>query len=135
MKIAFASNDNTTISRHFGRAENFVVISFEDGNIIDRKILPKSDDLWPCSQHQGRRRHSSVTGGRGFGRQSGRRLEQTIEDIRDCDILVTRGMGRNVYLDLKQLGLRPILTDIPDIDTALGAIVDDTIIDHPEKLH
>jgi predicted Fe-Mo cluster-binding NifX family protein len=57
------------------------------------------------------------------------------DDIKDCDILVTRGMGRGAYLDLQQLGIRPILTDIANIEAAIQAVLDDTIIDHVEKLH
>jgi hypothetical protein len=31
--------------------------------------------------------------------------------------------------------IRPILTDIADIETAIEAVLDDTIIDHVENLH
>ena len=57
------------------------------------------------------------------------------ENIKDCDILVARGMGRGAYNGLQQLGIKPIVTDIADIETAVQAILDDTIINHTEKLH
>ena len=58
-----------------------------------------------------------------------------IENIRDCDVMLTRGMGRGAYLDLLKSGIRPIVTDIADIETAIQAVMDDTIIDHTENLH
>lgn len=57
------------------------------------------------------------------------------ENITDCDILISRGLGLGAYLDLQSLGIRPILTDIADIETAIEAVLDDTIIDHVENLH
>lgn len=36
MKIAIVSDDGQTISRHFGRAENYIVVSYEQEKIIDR---------------------------------------------------------------------------------------------------
>jgi predicted Fe-Mo cluster-binding NifX family protein len=57
------------------------------------------------------------------------------ENIRDCDILLSRGMGRGAYQGLQSLGIRPIVTDIADIETAIGALLNDTIIDHVENLH
>ena len=41
MKIAIVSDDNQTISQHFGRAEKYVVISLEHESIIERKTLSK----------------------------------------------------------------------------------------------
>lgn len=57
------------------------------------------------------------------------------ENIKDCDIVLTGGMGRGAYLDLQNLGIKTIVTDIVDIETAVQAIMDDTIINHTEKLH
>jgi predicted Fe-Mo cluster-binding NifX family protein len=132
MKIAIVSDDKQTISRHLGRAENYVVISLDQEKIIERKTLPKPDS---SSRRHGKHRHRSDSRGRGFGHRSEHNHEQMFENIKDCDILLTRGMGRGSYLDLQQLGIRPIVTDIPDIDTAIQAILDDTIIDHTDKLH
>jgi S-adenosylhomocysteine hydrolase len=50
-------------------------------------------------------------------------------------VLVSGGMGRGANLDIQSLGIRPIVTDITDIDTAIQAIVDDTIVDRVDKLH
>jgi predicted DNA-binding protein (UPF0251 family) len=41
MKIAFISDDGKTISRHFGRAAYYVVLTIEDGKVVRRDQLPK----------------------------------------------------------------------------------------------
>ena len=135
MKIAIVSDDERTISQHFGRAEKYIVISFEQEKIIDRKSLPKVGFCHSSHRHQGRHEHGSDPRGSGFGRHSKITHEQMFENIRDCDILVSRGMGRGAYLDLQQLGIRPIITDIGDIEVAIQAVMDETIINHVEKLH
>jgi predicted Fe-Mo cluster-binding NifX family protein len=57
------------------------------------------------------------------------------ENISDCQVLLARGMGQGAYLGLQEMGIRPILTEIADIDIAVQAVMDDSIEDHPERLH
>ena len=135
MKIAIASINEQTISHHFGRAEKYVVISLDQENIVDRKTLNKPGRCHTGSTHHGKHRHTTDARGSGFGHQATSSHHEMFDNIRDCDILLTRGMGRGAYLDLQQLGIKPIVTDIVNIDTAIQAILDDKIIDHTEKLH
>ena len=135
MKIAIVSDDGQTISSHFGRAKNYIVVSCEQDNITERKTIPKIDFCHSSNRHRGRHEHRSDTRGNGFGRRSKVSHEKLFEYIKDCDILLSRGMGHVAYLDLQQLGIKPIITDIEDIDTAIQAVMVDTIIDHVEKLH
>ena len=135
MKIAIVSNDEKTISQHFGRAEKYIVVSYEQENIIERKSLPKLDFCHSSHRRHGQHQHKSDPRGSGFGHRSKVTHEQMFESIKDCDILVSRGMGRGAYLDLQQLGIKPIITDISDIDMAIQAVMDDSIINHVEKLH
>jgi len=135
MKIAIASDDERTISQHFGRAEKYIVVSYEQENIIERKSLPKPGFCHSSKRHHGRHDHKTDPRGNGFGPRSKARHEQMFENIKDCDMLVSRGMGRGAYLNLKQMGIRPIITDIVEIDAAIQAVMDDSIIDHVENLH
>lgn len=129
MKIAVVSDDGQTISKHFGRAENYLVVSIDGNSISERKSLPKQGGCH--SKH----RHDSQQGPRGFGHRAEQAHELMFENIRDCDIVLSRGMGLGAYQGLQSLGIRPILTDIANIDTAIQAVLDDTIIDHVDQLH
>lgn len=135
MKIAIASADEQTISKHFGHAEKYVVFSVEDGRVTDRKTLSKPGHRYFSAESPGQHSHRKGGGERGLGHQSKRKHDLMVENIRDCDVLLTRGMGRGAYLNLQEWGIRPIVTDIADIETAIQAVLDDTIMDHTENLH
>jgi hypothetical protein len=50
-------------------------------------------------------------------------------------LLAAFGLGRGAYLDLQKWGIKPIVTDITDVETAIRAVLDDTIINHVDELH
>jgi predicted Fe-Mo cluster-binding NifX family protein len=135
MKIAVVSDDEQTISQHFGRAEKYIIISCEQERIIERKSLPKPDFCHSSHRRHRGHEHQADPRGNGFGRRPASSHKQLFETVRDCDILVSRGMGHGAYLDLQQLGIKPIITDIENIDMAIQAAMDDSIINHLEKLH
>jgi hypothetical protein len=39
------------------------------------------------------------------------------------------------YQSMKAVGIRPVVTDIAEIDAAVMAYVDGTLTDHVERLH
>ena len=59
MKIAIVSDDEQTISQHFGRAEKYIVVSCEQENIIERTSLPKLGFCHSSKRHHGRHEHKS----------------------------------------------------------------------------
>ncbi len=131
MKIAVVSDDGQTISQHFGRAEKYIVVSFDQEKIVERISLPKQASCHSSHRHEGRQDPR----GSGFGRRAEHSHDLMFENIKDCDMLLSRGMGRGAYQGLQSLGIRPVLTDITDIETAIQAVMDDTIVDHVDKLH
>ncbi len=58
-----------------------------------------------------------------------------LKAIPDCEIVLARGMGQGAYLGLQDRGIRPILTEISDINSAIHAVIDGSIEDRPERLH
>jgi S-adenosylhomocysteine hydrolase len=44
-------------------------------------------------------------------------------------------MGYGAYESLRSLNIQPIVTDLGDIDAAVQAYMDGTLVDHTEKLH
>lgn len=135
MKIALVSDDELTICRHFGRAKNYIVVLIENEKLVARTTLPKPVNCHSNSRHHGALGRRSNPEGKGFGHQAKDTHEHMFEGIKDCDILVTRGMGRGAYLDLQKLGVKPIVTDIAEIEMAIDAILEETIVNHTEKLH
>ena len=58
-----------------------------------------------------------------------------LSTVRDCEALVTRGMGQPMYEAITQSGIKPILTQERYTDEAVGAYIKGTLDNHPEMVH
>lgn len=132
MKIAAITDDGKTISLHFGRAQHYLVCTVEDGEIVERELRDKFGH-----HHFANQPHDDPPDprGRGFGKGAAQRHASMIEAITDCEALLVRGMGRGAYLAVEQANIKPVVTDIAQIEDAVQAYVEGDIVDHTEKLH
>jgi predicted Fe-Mo cluster-binding NifX family protein len=130
MRIAAVTDDHQTISAHFGRAVFFEVFTVADGRIVQRESRPK-----PSHQQFANESHDEPGYGHGRGPAAESRHLRMLEPIRDCQVLLARGMGQGAHDNLKQAGIQPILTDIHEIEPAVKAYIDGQLLDHPERLH
>lgn len=133
MKIAAVTDDGRVISRHFGRATHYMVITVEDGKIIHREMREKPGH----AQFRGEAgAHQEDPGGRhGYGSAADHRHGRMAETIADCEAVLSRGMGMGAYETMKTRRIRPVVTDISDIDEAALSYAKGDIVDHIEKLH
>ena len=132
MKIAAITEDGKTISQHFGRAPYYMVITIDDGQILDRQLRDKLGHT-----HFQNEPHEGEQPGQlhGLGPDSHDRHLRMAEAIADCEALLCRGMGAGAYYSMQQRGIRPVVTDIAEIDAAAKAYIDGTIEDRVDKLH
>lgn len=136
MKIAVVTDDNKTISAHFGRATHYAIFDIEDGRILNQEMREKaSHQDFQREGLEGNLQHRDDPRGRGFGRHSGEKHQRMFSAIRDCQVLIARGMGQGAFNGLQQMGIQPILTDIVEIENAVQATIDGSIENHPERLH
>jgi predicted Fe-Mo cluster-binding NifX family protein len=135
MKIAVISEDGVTISQHFGRAPYYIVFNIEDGKIISREKREKLGHSHFASESQPGNAHHDHSQGHGFDQAAQNRHAQMAEAISDCEVLLAGGMGNGAYVSLKAANIKPIITDIQNIEEAIQAFIDGTIVDHQEKLH
>jgi predicted Fe-Mo cluster-binding NifX family protein len=136
VKIAAVTDDGKTISMHFGRAEYYLVCTVEDGKITGSELRDKVGHRQFASEpHHDHDHHQHDSRGHGFGQASGDRHSQMIEAITDCEALLTRGMGRGAYVSLEAANIKPIVTDIASIESAVLAYASGDIVNHIDKLH
>jgi predicted Fe-Mo cluster-binding NifX family protein len=133
MKIAVVTDDGTTISQHFGRAQFYEVHSVENGAVVKRERRPKAGHQ-TFAQHD-HHDHGEQGGSHGFDTASVNKHNQMAETIKDCQVILARGMGNGAYQGMLQNNIKPIVTDIRTIAEAVQAVINDTIVDHTEKLH
>jgi predicted Fe-Mo cluster-binding NifX family protein len=127
MKIAVVSDDVKTISTHFGYAQYYLVYTVENVKIIRRETRIKPSHRHPedeqCENHGPKNGDSQAC------------HVDMMGAIMDCDVMLARGMGKSAYEDLKIRSIQPIITDICEVQSALDAYLNETLIDHIELLH
>ncbi len=122
LRVAIATEDGATISAHFGRAPFFEVVTIQDGVVRHRERRSKA---FHSGAHHAHSEPHDASG-----------LHATmIDQIRDCRLVVARGMGAGMYQHLRDERLTPILTAHKTIDEAIRDIIAGTIADHPERVH
>jgi len=100
MKIAAVSKDGISISQHFGRAPIYVVATVEEGKIVSKET--RVTKLSPYSTKA--------------------------ETIADCQVLLAGGMSRGAYERMKSYNIKPVLTDVDDIEEAVTRYAEGTLI-------
>ncbi len=124
MKIAVITDDGKTISQHFGQAASYMVLSIVDGKISGRELRDKlghkdftteGHSLDEAAHHD---RHAQMSAA-----------------ITDCQVLICGGMGTPAYQSMLQLNIKPVITDMKDIDAAVQAYLAGSLVDHTERLH
>jgi len=134
MKIAAVSEDGVTISQHFGRAPFYVVVTVEDGKIVSSEKRDKmGHNQFGGEAHE--EAHGQDPRGHGFDPAAQDRHARMVTAIADCDVLLARGMGAGAYESMKQANIRPVVTDVTNIDEAVQAYLAGSLADHIEKLH
>ena len=131
MRIAAITDDGKTISQHFGRAPFYAVLTIENDEIVKREMRDK------LGHHQfvHEEGHLDEQGRHGFGPGSQSRHASMATAISDCDVLLCRGMGWGAYESMKQSGIETIVTDIPNIEEAVQAYLDGSIVHGAGMLH
>jgi predicted Fe-Mo cluster-binding NifX family protein len=128
--VAAVTDDGIIISQHFGRAKFYEVLTVENGKVVKRERREK------LGHHNfSQEEHHQSDGQHGLDEHSHSKHVSMAEAIKDCQILLARGMGNGAYQSMLQLNIKPVVTDIRNIDEAVESVINGTITDHTEKLH
>jgi predicted Fe-Mo cluster-binding NifX family protein len=132
MKIALITDDGQTISQHFGRAPYYLVVTIENGKVSQREMRDKLGHRHFANQEHGEHlaneRH-------GFDPAAQDRHSSMAQAIADCEAIIYGGMGAGAYESMRQLNIRPVVTDLRKIDDAIQAYLAGSLQDHTELLH
>ena len=118
MKVAIASDDRQVISAHFGRTRGFVVFDIEGKEI-------KKEEY----------RENTFTGhARGLegADHSVDRHGPILEALKDCGVVISHGMGRRIYDDLKNAKIDVYVTEETEVKRAIELFLKAELIDRPD---
>ena len=89
MKIALITDDEKTISEHFGRAGKYLVFTVQENKIVHSETRNKvgHNDFVKLEVEGGHEHHEDPRG-RGFGNHSEEKHQKMFEAIKDCNVLV-----------------------------------------------
>jgi predicted Fe-Mo cluster-binding NifX family protein len=130
MRIAVATENGEEISRHFGRSPFFAVFDIEDNKIVGQTMRQNT-----FSQHfRGGQDHGHHgEGHHGSGDPHSHR--SLIEGLSDCTVVISHGMGRSAWEDLRAAGKDMIVTDETKVKDALDRYLAGTLVNRVDKLH
>ncbi len=131
MKIAAISDDEVTVSDHFGRAPLYVLVTVEDGKIVSKETRAKT------GHHTFAAHHAELAPGERHGYDAGSQVRHAsmMENIADCQVLIAGGMGWGAYESLKSRNIQPIVTDVKSIDEAVKLYLEGKLPNLMERLH
>lgn len=132
MKIAVATDDGKTISRHFGRALYYLVFTANRGDLIDKEWRTKPFRRQFAHEPLD---HRSDDLGYGFGTHLETRHEDMMEVIRDCDAIIVADVICGSYLEMKAINICPFVTEIEDVEQAVSDFLDGQRVEYTEWLH
>jgi len=124
MKVGIASDDQQSIAQHFGRTKGFVITELTEKKVISREYRENNfTNHNQSSKHEDHGAHGA----------HGHSHVGIMAALKDCDVVIARGMGRRIYEDLRSANIEAIITDIPAVDEAIDAYLSGTLKDNPEK--
>jgi predicted DNA-binding protein (UPF0251 family)/predicted Fe-Mo cluster-binding NifX family protein len=134
MKIAVITEDGKTISKHFGMAPYYMVVTLEDGKIVTKEQRNKAGHhTFGDNPHA---MHAAPGEKHGYDTESHSKHATMAEAMADCKVLIAGGMGWGAYDSLKRLGIETIITDVDDIEEAVKFYAQDKLANlASERLH
>ena len=135
MKIAVPSNDNTTLSQHFGRIAGFIIFEISEGKIVSTKyrfntfthhVTGQQNQYGPFPGHGHGHDHLQETcHHEHHGHHSHGRI---LDALRDCEVVIAGGMGYRLQEDLNQAGKKIYITRQADARQAVELFLKDELV-------
>lgn len=98
--MAIASDDGKIIASHFGRTRGFVLLEIDGSSVGNQEYRPNT--------YTG---HARGLEGAEHGLD---RHAPILNALAGCQVVISHGMGRRIYEDLKQANIEVFITDVTD---------------------
>ncbi len=127
--LAIVTDDGTSVSAHFGRAQFYEVITFTDGKVVKRERREKA------GHHSFASQEGPGNEGHPHGELHERRHQTMVSPVMDCMAVIGRGMGQGAVDHLRQSNLLPILTGLHTIDEVIDAVAAGSLDHDARRIH
>lgn len=125
MKIAFPTNNEITLTAHFGRAKYFKIVIVEDGESRLTELRP-NDETNHSHHHHHEGHHDD---------SHAQHNHHKFDILTDVDVIISGGMGKSAYQRLLEMKKEVWLVDEKQIQSALEKYISGELVNHPDKIH
>lgn len=133
MKIAVVSENETTISQHFGRAPYYIILTVENGKTVKQEKFERgASGTCACGHSEEEEHHHASHGG---DPESAAKHNRMVDPIADCQVLIAGGMGYGAYQALKSRNLQVFITAESSIQKAVELFSAGKLDNLMERLH
>jgi predicted Fe-Mo cluster-binding NifX family protein len=131
-KIAIPTDDGETISRHFGQARAFLIVTLDNGEIIEQELreLPDGGEHEHHHAHHHDHDHDHHHGMGGNPAHMAK-----FDYLSDCQVFIGGGMGQPAMQRLNSMGIQVALTDHKYIADLLEEIKTGQVKHNPRRVH
>jgi len=133
LKIAVVSENEQTISQHFGRAPYYIIQTVENGKVVKQEKFERgAAGTCACGHSEEEEHHHSS---HGSDPESSAKHNKMVDPIADCQVLIAGGMGYGAYDALKSRGLQVFITAEHSIQRAVELFSAGKLDNLMERLH
>lgn len=125
LKVAFPTEEGQTISRHFGRAPYFKVVTLQ--NSVETATELRGNPGGVEDSHHAHDHGHDEDHQHGHG--------EKFALVADCQVLIGAGMGQPAYDQLQNMGLETFLTGEKLIVEALAKYLAGTLTSDMRRIH
>lgn len=140
-KIAIATDDGTTVSPHFGKSPGYVVLTVDQGTVVERETRVKEICKGGhAHDHDDHDQAEAAPAGAESGEPAadpadGDGHHGQLDPISDCTLVLSGGMCQGMFANLEGINIRPVMTSIATIDAAVSAYLAGQLKEEPELVH
>ena len=122
MKVAIPTNDMTTISTHFGRTKGFMLFNIENNKVTSKEYKLNTFTGHSQNKHKehdhGEHKHSHET---------------ILNALNGCEVVIAGGMGKRLFDDFEQKGIKVYVTQEKSIETAIDLLTKNELDNNTTK--
>jgi predicted Fe-Mo cluster-binding NifX family protein len=132
MKIAIVSEDESTISQHFGRAPYYIIETIENGKVVKQEKFERgAGGTCACGHSENEAQHHASHS----GPDSAAKHNKMVDPIADCQVMIAGGMGYGAYQALTSRNLKVFITAESSIKKAVELYSAGKLDNLMERLH
>ncbi|MBN2174017.1 MAG: hypothetical protein JW731_07795 [Bacteroidales bacterium] len=125
MKIAVASDDGVNIAQHFGRTRGLLIFTVTNNEISDRSYIENNFTGHAQGHHHD---HDH-----GHGHQHQHSHSNILDALQECEVVISRGMGRRLLDDFESAGKQVFVTWTENAENAVKQFIEGNLQHDPEK--